>query len=168
MRMFKLVKTSEGLRVVCMWILNEEERERSEDLWVLKWRYMMMKEVVAFVILSRRLNRDILPGVVLEQGCFRNHNLSHKMLCVYRFICKKHNWENIMHWWSKRQWYTDQCSVQRKMAKFIKGWYQTLWVLRLICGVELRGEEAESCLKTFPLTMRNSCVIKTHNQTKLW
>jgi len=25
-------KTSEGLRVVCMWILNEEERERSEDL----------------------------------------------------------------------------------------------------------------------------------------
>lgn len=32
MRMIKLVKTSEGLRVVCMWILNEEERERSEDL----------------------------------------------------------------------------------------------------------------------------------------
>lgn len=45
----------------------------------------MMKEVVAFVVLSRRLNRDILPGVGLEQGCFRNHNLSHRMLCVYRF-----------------------------------------------------------------------------------
>lgn len=42
----------------------------------------MMKEVVTFVVLSRKLSRDILPGVVLEQGSFRNHNLSHRI-----FIC---------------------------------------------------------------------------------
>ena len=38
----------------------------------------MMKEVI-FVVFSRQLSRDVLPGVVLEQESFRNHRLSHRM-----------------------------------------------------------------------------------------
>lgn len=43
----------------------------------------MMKEVVIFVVLSRKLSRDILPGVVLEQESFCSHRLSHRMfMCI--------------------------------------------------------------------------------------
>lgn len=43
----------------------------------------MMKEVVIFVVLSRKLRRDVLPGVVLEQESFCSHRLSHRMfMCI--------------------------------------------------------------------------------------
>lgn len=39
----------------------------------------MMKEVVIFAVLSRKLSRDILPGVVLEWESFHSHRLSCRM-----------------------------------------------------------------------------------------